>query len=165
MHIKSGGDRRTKGTKGTEGTIKKPNIILVDNYSMSEKINNYKQLRVYALSMEAAMEIFRLSKHFTMEEKYSLTDQIRRSSRSICANIAEAWRKRRYKAAFIAKLNDAETEASETQVWLEFAFKCGYLAEIDYARMDSEYDKIIGQIIMMINSANHWIISWSPKSP
>ena len=73
------------------------------------------------------MRIFELSKKLPIEEKYSLTDQILRSSRSVCANLAEAWIKRRYEAAFIAKLNDAEAEAVETQTWLKFAVKCNYL--------------------------------------
>ena len=84
-------------------------------------IQSYRDLRVYQAAMDAAMDIFQLSKSFPAEEKYSLTDQIRRSSRSVCANIGEGWRKRRYKAAFIAKISDAETEACETQIWLEFA--------------------------------------------
>jgi four helix bundle protein len=78
--------------------------------------------------MEAAIELFELSKKFPPEEKYSLTDQMRRSSRSVCANIAEAWRKRRYPNAFVSKLSDSEAEAAETQVWIEFAVKCEYLA-------------------------------------
>jgi four helix bundle protein len=77
--------------------------------------------------MESAMKIFEVSKHFPSKEKYSLTDQIRRSSRSVCANIAEGWRKRRYPNAFVSKLSDADSEAAETQVWLEFALKCAYL--------------------------------------
>lgn len=93
---------------------------------MGEKINSYNELRVYQNAMEGAMEIFRITKEFPTEERYSMVDQMRRSSRSVCANIAEAWRKRRYKAAFIAKLSDAESEACETQVWIEFANKCGY---------------------------------------
>ena len=96
---------------------------------MTERIKNYKELRVYQNAMEAAMEIFQITKQFSPEEKYSLADQIRRSSRSVCANIAEAWRKRRYKAAFIAKLSDAETEACETQVWIEFSSKYKYINE------------------------------------
>ena len=79
-------------------------------------INSYKELRVYQNAINAAVDIFTLTKNFPSEEKYSLIDQVRRSSRSVCANLAEAWRKRRYKAAFIAKLNDAESEACETQV-------------------------------------------------
>ena len=94
---------------------------------MAERINSYKDLRVYQKSMDLAMEIFQLTKSFPIEEKYSLVDQIRRSSRSVCTNIAEAWRKRRYKAAFIAKLSDSETEACETQVWIEFSLRCEYI--------------------------------------
>ena len=84
------------------------------------KIESFRELRVYQVAMDAAMEIFNISKTFQPEEKYSLTDQVRRSSRSVCSNLGEAWRKRRYKAAFIAKINDAETESCETQIWLEF---------------------------------------------
>ena len=83
-------------------------------------ITSYKQLRVYQAAMDAAMRIFQLSKRFPAEERYSLTDQIRRASRSVCSNIGESWRKRRYRAAFISKLSDSETEAEETRVWLEF---------------------------------------------
>src|SRR5262249_42936417 len=85
------------------------------------KIREHTELAVYQKGFDAAMLIFEMSKKFPKEETYSLTDQIRRSSRSVCANLAEAWRKRRYKAAFIAKLSDAESEAAETQVWIEFA--------------------------------------------
>jgi four helix bundle protein len=92
------------------------------------KIQKHTDLEVYKKAFTVAMEVFQASKSFPKEETYSLTDQIRRSSRSVCANLAEAWRKRRYEAAFIAKLSDAESEAAETQVWTEFAVKCGYLA-------------------------------------
>ncbi len=83
---------------------------------MGERIKSYRDLRVYQNAMEAAMEIFELTKGFPLEEKYSMVDQVRRSSRSVCTNISEAWRKRRYRAAFVAKLSDAESEACETQV-------------------------------------------------
>ncbi len=82
-------------------------------------IRHFRELRVYQNAMEAAMQVFELTKAFPVEEKYSMTDQMRRSSRSVCANLAEAWRKRRYKNAFVAKLSDAESEACETQVWVE----------------------------------------------
>ena len=91
---------------------------------MAGKIENHTDLQVYQKAFEAAMKIFELSKSYPKEETYSLTDQIRRSSRSVCANLAEGWRKRRYEAMFISKLADAEGEAAETQVWLEFAVKC-----------------------------------------
>lgn len=94
----------------------------------------HRDLEVYQLAFAVAMEIFELSKKFPVEERYSLTDQIRRSSRSVCANLAEAWRKRRYQAAFVAKLSDCESEAAETQVWIEFAVKCNYLVGVAYRR-------------------------------
>ena len=125
---------------------------------MGERIKSYKELRVYQNAMEAAMEIFDLTKGFPQEEKYSMTDQMRRSSRSVCANIAEAWRKRRYKAAFIAKLSDAESEACETQVWIELADKCKYLDQTAEERLDLKYDRIIAQIVSMIDEADKWLI-------
>src|SRR6266540_2306274 len=94
---------------------------------MSDKITSHRDLEVYKRAFRAAMRIFELSKSFPKEETYSLTDQIRRSSRSVCSNIAEAWRKRRYEAAFVSKLNDAESEAAESQVWLQFSVECEYL--------------------------------------
>src|SRR5271155_2279944 len=94
---------------------------------MGERVRTHCDLQVYQKALAFAMDIFALSKVFPKEETYSLTDQIRRSSRSVCANLAEAWRKRRYQAAFISKLSDSESEAAETQVWIEFAVKCGYL--------------------------------------
>ena len=94
---------------------------------MARKILSHCDLEVYRKAFAAAMDIFALSKAFPKEETYSLTDQIRRCSRSVCANLAEAWRKRRYEAAFISKLSDSEGEVAETQVWVEFAVKCGYL--------------------------------------
>lgn len=125
---------------------------------MGDRINSYKELRVYQSSIEMAMEIFEITKDFPAEEKYSLVDQVRRSSRSVCANIAEAWRKRRYKAAFISKLSDAESEACETQVWIEFARKCGYTDETLSDTMDKAYDQIIGQIVKMVDDADKWLI-------
>src|SRR2546430_6079833 len=91
------------------------------------RIKTHRDLEVYGKAFDAAMRVFETSKTFPKEETYSLTDQIRRSSRPVCANLAEAWRKRRYHAAFVAKLSDAESEAAETQVWLQFAVECGYV--------------------------------------
>lgn len=121
-------------------------------------IQSYSELRVYQAAIDAAMEIFHLSKLFPTEEKYSLTDQMRRSSRSVCANIGEAWRKRRYKAAFIAKISDAETEACETQIWLEFALRCNYLGEEKVKDLNERYNHIISQLVLMINDADKWIV-------
>lgn len=125
---------------------------------MGEKINTYKELRVFGNAMDLAMRIFEMTKDFPSDEKYSLVDQIRRSSRSVCANLAEAWRKRRYKAAFIAKLNDCESEACETQVWIEFSRKCGYITDSTALELDRECDYIMGQLVNMINEADKWLI-------
>ena len=87
-----------------------------------------------------------------------MVDQIRRASRSVCANIAEAWRKRRYEAAFKAKLSDAESEACETQVWLEFASRCHYLDEATTRELDTTYDQILSQLVRMIDESEKWLI-------
>ena len=134
---------------------------------MSKRIKVHTELEVYQLAMEAAMRVFEVSKGFPREETYSLTDQIRRSSRSVCANIAEAWRKRRYPAAFVSKLSDAEAEAAETQVWLEFTVKCNYL-EAEAARiLYTTYDHIIGKLVVMIQHPEHWPLpsTTKPKRP
>src|SRR4030081_1387883 len=97
--------------------------------------------------MALVMRVFELAKHFPSEERYSLTDQIRRSSRSVCANLAEAWRKRRYQAAFISKLSDAESEAGETQVWIEFAVKCSYVNRDSALPLYQTYDEVLRMIV------------------
>ena len=121
-------------------------------------IRDFRELEVYKLAMELAMRLFDLTKDFPKEERYSLTDQIRRSSRSVCANIAEAWRKRRYPNAFISKLNDSEAEAAETQVWLEFAVKCGYLTAARGAELSTAYDNVLGKLVNMIVHPEQWMI-------
>ena len=93
----------------------------------AEFVQNYADLNVYQWAFKSAMQIFELSKSCPGSEKYSLTDQIRRSSRSVCGNIAEAWRKRRYTAHFVSKLSDSDTEAAETEIWLDFALRFDYL--------------------------------------
>lgn len=105
------------------------------------------------------MEIFELSKCFPKEETCSLTDQIRRSSRSVPANIAEAWRKRRYAAAFISKLNDAEGEAAETQTWLEFTVRCGYLERSKAKDLFTEFEEVISMLVSMANKPESWTIT------
>jgi len=92
-------------------------------------IKNHKELDVNKLAFESAMDIFDISKYFPKEETYSLMDQIRRSSRPVVANLAELFRKRRYTKHFVSELSDCEAEPTETQVWLDFAFACGYLSE------------------------------------
>jgi len=122
------------------------------------KIKSFRELRVYNAAVEAAMKIFEITKSFPKEEIYSMTDQMRRSSRSVCTNIGESWRRRRYKAAFISKLNDSETEATETQVWLELAFRSGYITREFNEEMFNEYEAIIAQLVVMINNPEKWII-------
>lgn len=125
---------------------------------MGGKIVRHQELDVYKKAFDAAMQIFQITKNFPANEKYSLTDQIRRSSRSVCANLAEAWRKRRYEAAFISKLNDCEGEAAETQTWLEFAVKCEYLDK-DAARvLYKSYDEIIAMLVSMISNSHLWVL-------
>ncbi|MEA3239059.1 MAG: four helix bundle protein [Candidatus Bipolaricaulota bacterium] len=121
-------------------------------------IRHFNELDVYQLSMDSAMRIFEASKVFPAEERYSLTDQIRRSSRSVCANIAEGWRKRRYPRAFVSKLSDADAEAAETQVWLEFANKCGYLNPSNKDELMSAYNHILGKLVVMMNHPEDWRI-------
>jgi four helix bundle protein len=122
------------------------------------RIQSHEELDVYRLAFEAAMKIFALTKQFPREETYALTDQIRRSSRSVCSNIAEAWRKRRYEAAFVSKLNDAESEAAETQTWLRFAGECGYLSQEVGEGLHQTYDYIIGKLVSMIANPKPWIL-------
>lgn len=114
---------------------------------MAKRAQNHYQLEVYQLAVDAAMRVFELTKTFPPDERYSLTDQIRRSSRSVCANLAEAWRKRRYKSAFVSKLSDVEAEAAETQVWIEFAVKCKYLDRLVATDTHECYDRILKTVV------------------
>ena len=127
------------------------------------KIVRHQQLDVYKKSVDLAMRIFELTKNFPREELYSLTDQIRRSSRSVCANLAEAWRKRRYEAAFVSKLSDAEAEAAETQTWLEFSVKCKYADSKEARELFVQYDETIARLVSMINRPNKWILPSGQK--
>lgn len=123
-----------------------------------KRIRAHMELEVYRMAFDAATEIFRLTKGFPREETYALTDQIRRASRSVCANLAEAWRKRRYPAAFVSKLNDAEAEAAETQVWLQFAVTCEYLPPDTARPLYTTYDHILGKLVTMITHPHHWTL-------
>ena len=120
------------------------------------KIKTHNDLEVYQLAFKASMEIFEITKRFPKEEIYSLTDQIRRSSRSVAANIAEAFRKRRYPKAFISKLSDSEAEAAETQVWLNFSLSCKYIDNEIHNKLFDKYDHIIAMIVNMINQPEKW---------
>src|SRR6266404_1405848 len=105
-------------------------------------LRGHRDLKVYQLAYRLAMEIFHLSKHFPREELYSLTDQIRRSSRSVPANVAEGFRKRRYPNMLVSKLTDSDGEATETQVWLDFAFDCGYMSRENRDRLTAGYEEV-----------------------
>ncbi|SRR5581483_6721880 len=113
---------------------------------MSQNIRSHRDLQVYQRAFAASEEI------------YSLMDQIRRSSRSVCANLVEVWRKRRYQAAFISKLSDSESEAAETQVWIEFAVKCNYLNRDRADTVYRAYDDVLRTLVGMINHSERWII-------
>lgn len=125
---------------------------------MSEKITRHTDLKVYQMAFATAMNIFAESRSFPKDERYSLTDQIRRSSRSVAANITEAWRKRRYPASFVNKLNDAEGEAAESQTWLQFAVECGYLTKSAARKLYKQCDEVIAILIHMQNHPQQWTL-------
>ena len=138
-------NRYGKGKERIEKTAKRP-------------IRDFRDLNVYQNALETGLRVYELSKKFPDEERYALTDQIRRSSRSVCANIAEAWRKRRYTAAFISKLSDCEGEAAETQVHIEFAFRHGYVGNAEFQAIDNAYERVLGQLVRMIDHPEKWVI-------
>jgi len=124
----------------------------------TDKTTHHWQLDVYKLSVEAAMRLFEFTKRFPREELYSLTDQIRRSSRSVSGHIAEGWSRRRYEAAFCDKLNGAESEAAETQSWIEYAVRCGYVYQKDGREIHRIYDRIMGKLVKMQNRPEVWLL-------
>lgn len=117
-------------------------------------VKSVRDLQVYKLAFDAAMRIYEASKNFPKEERYSLVDQIQRSSRSVCANLAEGWRKRRYKAIFVNKLSDSAQEAAETQTWLEFAVKCKYIDEKTFEELDEKYEHVFAMLVSMERKAD-----------
>ncbi len=119
-------------------------------------ITRVEELDVYNDAIEAAMLAFEWSKTFPKDERFSLTDQIRRASRSVAGNIAEAWRKRRYVNSFVSKMNDAEGEAGEVQTWTLFAHRCGYWSEDQAAELNRPYEHILARLVNMINRADDW---------
>ena len=120
------------------------------------KIRSHKELDTYIMAFKTAMSIFQLTNSFPKDEKYSLTDQIRRSSRSVCANLAEAFRKRKYPKHFVSKLSDSEGEAAETQVWLDFSLDCDYIDQKTYEELSLIYDHIIGKLVNMAMHPEKW---------
>ena len=131
----------------------------MDQPPQQKKIQYHWEIDAYKLSVSAAMEIYGLSKSFPKEETYSLTDQIRRSSRAVSGAIAEGWRRRKYRAAFVNKMNEAEAEGAETQAWLEYCAKCQYITKDDYTRLHHKYQEIIGKLINMGNNPQQWCLS------
>jgi len=123
-------------------------------FGQSPRIQSFRELKVYRKAFDAAMEIFNITKSFPSDEKFSLTDQVKRSSRSVCTNLAEGWRKRKYKAVFVNKLTDSCQEAAETQTWLEFAVKCGYITESEFCRLDEYYEHIFAMLLTMERKAD-----------
>jgi len=121
-------------------------------------IRHFRELDVYKSVFTAGLQIFELTNNFPSDEPFSLTNQIRRSSRSVCANLAEAWRKRHSVTAFVSKLSDAEAEAAENQVHLEMAHRLGYVSEENFPSIDDAYEKICGQIVRMIDQPEKWLI-------
>lgn len=118
--------------------------------------DGFRDLKVFNLSYDLCMDIFEITKHFPKEEKYSLVDQIRRSSRSIPVNITEAWKKRRYIKSFISKILDASGEAGETEVWLEIAKDCGYIQKREHDQLFNKYQEVSKMLTGMVNKAGHF---------
>jgi len=122
------------------------------------KIESFKDLIVYQKAYKLAMEIFEISKSFPKEEKYSLTDQMRRSSRSVTSCLAESWAKRRYEKSFVNKLTDSLGEENETEVWLDYSKDCKYIQKETHTRILSEYDEVRKMLISMINNPDKWCL-------
>jgi len=127
---------------------------MMDERRRTKRIRSVRELEVYKLAFNTAMEIFKVSKSFPKEETYSLTDQVRKSSRSVCTNLSEGWRKRKYKAVFINKLSDAGQEAAETQTWLEFALACKYIDNKTFEKLDEKYEHIFAMLFTMEQKAD-----------
>ena len=125
---------------------------------MSVTIRPHFETEVHKQAFEAAMQLFALSKSFPKDERYSLTDQIRRSSRSVCANVAKAWRHRRYEAAFTSKLTQAEGEAGETQTWIAFAVRCEYLPRERGVELHNAYEAVLKLLVVMKKHPEKWCI-------
>jgi len=124
-----------------------------DEGRKTKRISSVRELEVYKIAFDTAMEIFEVSRSFPNEERFSLTDQLRKSSRSVCTNLSEGWRKRRYKAVFINKLSDAAQEAAETQTWLEFALACRYIDRKLFETLDEKYEHVFAMLITMERKA------------
>lgn len=130
-----------------------------------------KDLLAYQKGFTLAMDIFIITKKFPAEERYSLTDQIRRCSRSVCANLAEAYRKRKYPNHFVSKLSDADTENGETQTWLEFALACGYISNVEFEKLNGQAEEVAKLLVYMMNNPERFFVktqispTHTPNSP
>jgi four helix bundle protein len=122
------------------------------------RLNSAKDLNVYKKAYALSMEIFKLSKEWPADERYSLTDQIRRSSRSVCANLREAWAKRRYEAHFTSKLTDCDGENSETDTWLDYAKDCGYVTEVQHSQLVGESEAVGRMLGKMLNDPSTFLL-------
>ena len=125
---------------------------------MGKMVQSHTELESYRKAFEAAMNLFERTKAFPKEETYSLTDQVRRSSRSVCANLSEAWRRRRYHAAFVNKLNECEAEVAETQTWIEFAVRCGYMDRDCGKSLYQAYEEVLRLLVSMIRDPDPWLL-------
>jgi four helix bundle protein len=128
------------------------------------RIRSFRELEVYQLGLDLAGRVFGLTRAFPAAERFGLAVQILRSSRSVCANVGEAWRRRRYPKAFRAKLTDAEAEATETRVHLDIALACGYVTPTQHRHLDARYDALIGKLVRMSANAERWAVG-RPPSP
>jgi four helix bundle protein len=128
------------------------------------KIRDFRDLNVYQNAFEASFEVFKLTRTFPIDERYSLSDQIRRSARSVGANIVEAWRKRRYPSAFVSKLSDADAESAETTHWLDTALKCGYMKSETHKELCAIYNHICAQLVTMMDAPDKWCSEHSGKA-
>ncbi len=124
---------------------------------------SFRDLEVYQRALELVVAINSFCDTLPSKEKHALADQMRRASRSVCSNIAEAWRKRRYKAAFVSKMSDAETEAGEIQCWLDVAQKLAYMPKEVHKQFDENYEHLLAQIITMIKNAAQWCTLAPPR--
>ena len=120
-------------------------------------MGDYRTLLAYQKAFKLAMKIFQITKTFPAEERFELTSQMRRSSRSVCTNVVEAYKRRRYKDYYVSKLNDSETENAETQVWLDFALACNYITNDIYQDLKSENDEVAKLVLYMVNNPGKFL--------
>jgi four helix bundle protein len=157
---------RRAGRRGEGAALSRNHTTVGPVPRKAKAIRHHWEQEVHQLAAKVAMQIFELSKKWPPEERYSLTDQARRSSRSVAAQIAEAWRKRKYEAAFVSKLSDAEGEAAETQDWVTFAVRCGYLERKAGLKLHHDSDLILAKLTKMGNNPGPWLLNrTSPKPP